>query len=89
LASLSATMPDAKADSRVLCRLSLEFASPDEAERVNRSVELDNEGYLKTGVEGNRISAEISAPSLKSLLHTLDDFLSCVSVAEKVGSKKR
>jgi len=82
-------MPDTKADSKVLCRLSLEFSSPDEAQRVNRSVELDNEGYLETIVVGNGITAEIQASSLNSLLHTLDDFLACISVAEKVGPKKR
>lgn len=82
-------MPESKADSKVLCELSIEFSSADEAQRVNRSVELDNEGFLETVVQGNRIAAEIRASSLNSLLHTLDDFLSCISVAEKVGPKKR
>jgi tRNA threonylcarbamoyladenosine modification (KEOPS) complex Pcc1 subunit len=81
-------MPGADTGSGVFCRLSLEFADSDEALRISSSVEMDNEGYLETAVEGNRIVAEIPASSLKSLLHTLDDFLSCISVAEKVGPKK-
>ncbi|MCU0852237.1 MAG: hypothetical protein MUC90_03135 [Thermoplasmata archaeon] len=81
-------MPSADPGSVVFCKLSLEFASSEEASRINSSVEMDNEGYLETIVEGNRIVAEIPASSLKSLLHTLDDFLSCISVAEKVGPKK-
>lgn len=72
----------------VRCSLVLEFGSGDEAEKVHRSVALDNDGYLETRVEGRTVVAEIRADSLKSLLHTLDDFLSCVSVAEKVVSGK-
>jgi tRNA threonylcarbamoyladenosine modification (KEOPS) complex Pcc1 subunit len=73
---------------RVVCSLSLEFGSETEAERVHKSVELDNEGYLNAKVEGSTISAEIEADSLKSLLHTLDDFLACVGVADRIVSRK-
>jgi tRNA threonylcarbamoyladenosine modification (KEOPS) complex Pcc1 subunit len=66
----------------------LEFASSDQAEHVHRSVELDNLGFVTTKLEGNMILAEIEAVSLNSLLHTLDDYLSCTSVAEKVASKR-
>lgn len=62
--------------------------SPGEAARILKAVELDNEDYISTKLEGNRILAEIRAPSLNSLLHTLDDFMSCTSVAEKVVTKK-
>jgi tRNA threonylcarbamoyladenosine modification (KEOPS) complex Pcc1 subunit len=75
-------------ESRVRCTLVLEFASPAEAEKVHRSVELDNQGYVSTRVAGNAIYAEITSSSLNSLLHTLDDFLACASVAEKVVSRK-
>ena len=66
----------------------MEFASPDQAMRIHRSIELDNQGYVSTKIEGNAILAEIEASSLNSLLHTLDDLLSCTSVAEKIVSKK-
>lgn len=75
-------------DSAVRCRLSLEFSSKEAAEKVHNSVSLDNEGYLNTKLEGNTIVAEIEAKSLYSLLHTLDDFLSCTSLADKVISKE-
>lgn len=64
------------------------FQSSTEAENVHRSVEMDNDGYLETRVEGGNIVAHIEAESLKSLLHTLDDFLACVGVADKIVSKK-
>jgi tRNA threonylcarbamoyladenosine modification (KEOPS) complex Pcc1 subunit len=80
----------ATSDSRpkVTCNLRLEFSSGDEARKINEAIELDNMGYIDTRVEGSSILAEIEASSLNSLLHTLDDFLSCTSVAEKVISRK-
>ncbi|MBN1678487.1 MAG: hypothetical protein JW880_08115 [Candidatus Thermoplasmatota archaeon] len=81
-------MTDSSDKGKVRCTLVLEFASPLEAEKVHRSVELDNQGYIETRVVGNAIHAEMTAVSLNSLLHTLDDFLACASVAEKVVSRK-
>jgi len=75
-------------DSKVACRLRLEFPSADSADKVHRSVELDNQDYLDSRVEGSSIIAEIRADSLKSMLHTLEDFLSCTSVAERIVTKK-
>jgi len=76
------------ASSKVTCKLRLEFGTSEEAERIHRSVALDNQGYLTSGVEGNAVVAEIHAESLNSLLHTLDDFLACTGVAERIVSKK-
>lgn len=73
---------------RVSCSLRLEFPSAEEAEKIHKAVELDNAGYVQATLQGNAILARIEASSLNSLLHTLDDFLSCTSVAEKVVSKK-
>jgi tRNA threonylcarbamoyladenosine modification (KEOPS) complex Pcc1 subunit len=72
----------------VRCLLTLEFDSPESAQKVHRSVELDNLGYLESRVDGNVIVADIKAGSIKSLLHTLDDFLACTGVASKVLSKR-
>lgn len=71
-----------------MCELRLGYTSADEAEKVHRSVEMDNQGYIRTRVEGSSIIARIEAESLKSLLHTLDDFLACAGVAEKIVSRK-
>lgn len=68
----------------VRCRIELEYSSPDEAQRVQKSIELDNDEHLTSVVRGNYINARADASSLGSLLHTLDDFLSCVAVAEGV-----
>lgn len=75
-------------EPKVVCSLRLELSSREAAEKVHRSVSMDNDGYLDSRVDGCVIVAEIRADSLKSLLHTLEDFLSCTSVAEKVVLKK-
>jgi tRNA threonylcarbamoyladenosine modification (KEOPS) complex Pcc1 subunit len=74
---------------KVRCSLRLEFSSDEEAAKVNRAIELDNEGYLTTSVEGHSVLAEIEAQSLNSLLHTLDDLLAATALAERIVSKKR
>jgi len=74
--------------AKVRCELHLEFDSEETANRVHSSVELDNQGYVATAVEGRTIHAQIEAESLNSLLHTLDDFLACTSVADKMVARK-
>jgi len=75
-------------EPKVRCSLRLEFSSETEARKILDAVELDNQGFVVTKVDGSSILADIGAASLNSLLHTLDDFLSCTSVAEKVIAKK-
>jgi tRNA threonylcarbamoyladenosine modification (KEOPS) complex Pcc1 subunit len=64
------------------------YDSEDEAQAVARAVEVDNEGFVNMVVEGKRITSTAESESISSLLHTLDDFLSCVSVAERVVNGK-
>ncbi len=64
----------------------LEFFYEDEktARTVFDSVDVDNYGYVNAELEDNRIISRIEAKNLQSLLHTLEDYLSCVSIAEKM-----
>ncbi len=61
----------------------LEFASEEMAENILKSVEVDNYEFISCRREGKRIICK-SSGSPGSLLHTLDDFLSCVITAERV-----
>ncbi len=72
---------------RVTCEILLEFPSGDAAAKVLRSVESDNDDYVGARLAGNTIAVSIGAESLNSLLHTLDDFLACVSVSQKIISR--
>lgn len=76
-------------ERQISARISLEFPSARLAEIVANAVALENLSYIEMKREGQRVTAEASAPSPMSLLHTLEDFLTCVSVAEKAASTKK
>lgn len=77
------------ADERpISVRINLEFRSPRLAEIVAKAVELENLSYIRMRLEGSRVIAEASATTPMSLLHTVEDFLACVAVAEKAASAK-
>ncbi len=73
---------------KISCTLEFEYDSEDEAQAVAGAVEVDNEGFVTMNVEGRRITSTAESESIPSLIHTLDDFLYCVSVAEKVVKGK-
>ena len=69
------------------CEFSLEFKDADEAKKVLESVKLDNGEWISTKLEGRRIICRASSDSVGGLLHTAEDFLSCVSLAERMIRK--
>jgi len=68
------------------CGLVFEYDTHEEAERVHKAVELDNEGFVEARVDGRRMIVKVNAKNLSSLKHTLDDYLVCVSMAERIMS---
>ena len=69
---------------RVLCRLEFAYASKAQAEKVARSLQVDDDSFIRTNVSGKSLIAQAEAASFLSLLHTLEDYLACLSVAEGV-----
>ncbi len=69
---------------RVTCRLELGYGTKKDAETVARSIRVDDDAYITTTVAGRTLVAEAGAESFRSLLHTLEDYLACVAVAEKL-----
>jgi len=69
------------------CSLEIDFESTDDAKKIAKSVSVDNFDFVKTKISGKTLHAEISSKSIPSLLHTLDDYLACVSVASKIVDK--
>ena len=69
---------------QVQCVIDLEYKSEDEAEKVARSISLDNGQYVQAEVHGNRIILTASATSAPSMLHTLEDLMSCLKVADEM-----
>jgi len=70
-------------------RLTLSFEDVPTAQAVAAAVSPDDGGYIKTTRRGRTLIAEASAASPMALLHTLDDYLACVSVAERTTREAR
>jgi len=68
-----------------LVRCVLELTFPDEARAraVHGALAPDDAGFVRARVEGSRLVAETEAATPMKLLHTIEDYLACVAVAEK------
>jgi len=69
------------------CDFSLEFEDADQAKKILESVRLDNGEWISARLEGRRIVCHASSDSVGGLLHTAEDFLSCISLAERMAKK--
>jgi len=66
------------------CVVEVRYGNKKTAENILKSVKVDDYSFVDSKLRDNSIIAHISADSIPSLLHTLDDYLSCLSVAEKI-----
>lgn len=73
----------------ISCKLELRYDDPGTAERVAKSVSPDNEDYIEVKIDGGKLLCRADAESPLQLLHTLDDFLACVTVAEETLKENR
>lgn len=73
---------------KITCDVNIEYGDAKKAKAVLRSIEVDNLNFAKSQINGKRLETHIEGNSVSSLLHTLDDYLACISVAEKVIKKK-
>ncbi|MBN2066304.1 MAG: hypothetical protein JW771_05815 [Candidatus Thermoplasmatota archaeon] len=69
------------------CEVSIKYAASKKAKLVLRAIEVDNLDFVKAKIKNTSLHARIESNSVSSLLHTLDDYLACVSVAEKIVDK--
>ena len=74
---------------RARATLILKFPDARTAKAIADSVSLDDQGYIRTRRSGATINATATADGPMPLLHTLDDYLACVSVAERMTEAAR
>jgi hypothetical protein len=72
---------------KAVCDLKIDFDDESKVKTVLKSVSVDDFDFVKSKVKGNKLEAHIESKSVSSLIHTLDDYLACVSVASKVVDK--
>ena len=64
--------------------LKSEYPTKEIAEKINDSLSPDNDGFVKSSVEGNVLICEAEADSILSLRATLDDLLACLDTSERI-----
>ena len=72
---------------KAVCTLTIEFENAKKAKKVLRSLQTDDHGFVKSKQNGKTLEAVIESNSVASLLHTLDDYLACVSIADDIVNK--
>jgi hypothetical protein len=72
---------------KVKCNIVIDFKDEIKSETVLKSIEVDNYNFVNSRRNGKKLEAFIESNSISSLIHTLDDLLSCISVAEKIVDK--
>jgi len=69
---------------KIQCKFTLQYPSSDIAEKIKDALEVDNYKFVQASLNGDEIIAEIESNSAMSLLHTIEDYLSCLTTAERV-----
>ena len=62
----------------------IDFESEDIARAIVKATEPENSGWVDTTIMKNQVKAIVKAKNLGSLREAAEDFMACVSVAEKV-----
>ena len=73
---------------KISCDICIEYDDAKKAEKILRSIKVDDFDFVTSKVHNKSLEATIKSKSVSSLLHTLDDYLSCLSIAEKIVDKK-
>ena len=73
----------------VRCVLEWDYADETQARAVHRALAPDDAGFVRSRTEGPRLIAEIEGKTPMSLLHTVEDYLACVAVAEQAVEAAR
>ncbi len=68
---------------KISCKIEIEFDTKGKAEAVSSSIKVDDENYVRTDIVDNVLVATITADSVPSLNHTIEDYMACLSIAEK------
>ena len=74
---------------KVKSKIELEFKTPEDAEIIYKTLDVDNENFLDSKIESNIITYEINNESLTTTLATIDDLIACEILSEKITTIKK
>lgn len=72
---------------KAACDITLEYKDEETTDYILKSIKVDNLDFVNSKKSKNKLITHIESNSISSLLHTLDDYLACVSIAEKIVNK--
>ena len=73
---------------KLKCNLKINYNDIKETNNILNSIEIDNLNFVKSIIKDKTLITYIESNSISSLIQTLDDYLSCLSIAEKIIKKK-
>lgn len=68
--------------------IELKFKTDKDAEITYETLEVDNENFLDSKLENNKITYKVNSNSLTTTLATIDDLIACEILSEKITSMK-
>lgn len=70
-----------------MMRMTIESEYPDagSAEIIYRSIVPDDDGYVTTRIDGNKVIFEFKADNAGQMRSAMDDVLACVKISEEAS----
>lgn len=68
--------------------IELKFKTQKMAKITYETLEVDNENFLDSKLENNKITYKVNSDSLTTTLATIDDLIACEILSEKITSMK-
>jgi tRNA threonylcarbamoyladenosine modification (KEOPS) complex Pcc1 subunit len=73
---------------KITCEINLNYDTQQQAQHVYESVQVDDASFMNSIRTKKNIKTKIQTKTVPSMLHTADDFLSCVRIAEKITEQQ-
>ena len=70
------------------CKIHLKYESELQAQKIQQTVSLDDGSFVCSKIKDSSLVTSINSKNLSSFLHTLDDYLACINVAENIIKQK-
>ncbi|WP_295612864.1 KEOPS complex subunit Pcc1 [uncultured Methanobrevibacter sp.] len=71
---------------QVKSKIELKFKTSKDAKIIYKTLEVDNENFLKSQLKDNTLVYETNNNSLITTLATIDDLIACEILSEKITS---
>jgi hypothetical protein len=73
---------------KINCNIKIQYPNKKITETIVQSLKVDDISFVQSIIKNEtELNVNITAKTISSLLHTLDDYLACLTVAEKIVNK--